>query len=193
MDDRKLQQLLHEADRDADAGSPPQADFGARVRQLDRRRRRGRRMSLAALGLLAVCSLTFGSLWRQSVRPAPTRDRIARDDRPRIDVAQVRAELAELQTRIAREEAELAALRAAEKRAKLNRQIAAARNRVSVGNDFEREIERSALILLVGADWKIERYQMIESARSDYRQLVKSFPQTQWADAARQRLLALQN
>ena len=150
-------------------------------------------MSLAAVGLLAVCGLTFGSLWWQSVPPEPTRDQIARDDRPQIDIARVRAELAELQARIVQDEAELAALVAAEKRAMINRRLAAARREISAGNDFNREIERAALTLLVGADWKIERYQMIESARSDYQQLVKSFPQTQWADAARQRLLALQN
>ncbi len=185
-DDRKLRQLLREADRDA--APPPDGHFGARVRQLDRRRRRRQKVSIAALGLLVVGGLTFGLLGWRSVPTVPT---IARDDRPGVDVAQVQAELAELQARIARQETELAALLAAEKRASLDRRLLAARRRISVGNDFEREVERTAIILLVGADWKIERYEMIESARSDYQQVLKSFPQTEWAKMARQRLRAL--
>ena len=60
-------------------------------------------------------------------------------------------------------------------------------------SEFEQEVDRSALTMLIAADWKIERHGMIESARSDYEHVVKSFSQTEWADEARQRLVALQD
>ncbi|MEE8451640.1 MAG: hypothetical protein V3R99_06980 [Thermoguttaceae bacterium] len=197
MNERELKRLLFEADRDAEPALPPDGRLGSRIRQLDRRRRRRQGVALAAVGLIVGGGLALGSLWRPLVPDAPIRNEIAHDAPPQVDIAQARAELAELQAKIARQEAELAALVAIEKRARLNRRTLAARQKVAIGSDFQsdfqREVDRTALTLLVAADWKVERYEMIDSARSDYEHVVKKFSQTEWADVARQRLVALQN
>ena len=191
MDDRELKRLLSEADRGAEPALPPDGRLGCRIRQLDRRRRQRQKTTLAALGLIAAGGLALGSLWRPSLPEAPVHNEVAQDAPTEVDIAQARAELAELQAEIERQEAKLAALLDAELRAKLNRRMAAVGR--DFQSDFQREIDRAALTMLIAADWKIERHGMIESARSDYEHVVKSFSQTQWADAARQRLAALQN
>jgi len=196
MNDRELRRLLCEADRQVVPDLPPDNDLGSRIRQLDRKRRRRQQATLAVFGLVVAGSLALGSLWRPLSSDAPVRNEVAHDGPPQpsaaqIDIAQSQATLAELQAKIEQEEAELAMLVAVEKRAEVNRRSSALGN--AFQSDFQREVDRSALTLLVAADWKVERYKMIQSARSDYEHVVKEFSQTEWAGVAKQRLVALQN
>jgi len=191
MNHRKLKRLLMEADQEVESGLRPDDGMGLRIRQLDRRRRQRRTATVAALGLFVVGGLVLGSLWRPSLPETPAPNQVVREAPAEIDVAGARAELAALQAEIDRQEANLAALLAAERRMRLDRRKAALGR--TLRTDLEREIDRAALTMLVAADWKIERHGMTESARNDYQQVMASFSKTQWADAAKQRLATLQD
>jgi tetratricopeptide (TPR) repeat protein len=179
MNEERLRKLLQNADR---AAGPP--EFG-RISAADLRQR-SRRRRLVWLGTpaaaAAVLLLGFGiwSLCSRPEKPAPPQpDRIASLEQ-QVKQLQVQTDAAlklvhevlaqeRQQRRLAALEAELASI-------------------PDPTDEIEQQVDKTAFVLVYEADKLYRELNQTESAVEAYEQVIRLFPQNQWANVARERL-----
>ena len=190
MSDERLRQLLQQADEAF--GGPPAGpgDLGAKVR-----RRVQRERTLRVAGGAAVCTvvLVAGSIaWVGGWGGGRPTERLA----PGPDAPQM-ASIAELQAKIEqlREEVRTGCEALAEvlRREESERQLAALQGRAEADplEEVNEQVDRAALTMVYQADRMYRELNLRESAVASYEQTIKLFPQTHWAQVAKNRLAEL--
>ena len=199
MNDDRIEQLIRQADASADTPRAP-GDLAGRVERKYRRRQRVRRTATLC-GAVGVVALGVG-VWQMAGNSddrSGSRGSIARTDDATLTpalslqgrggrIAEVEAELAELRAKIAMHEAVIERLLADEKH---RRHMAEARAILAQPDPIEqldRQMDRTAYIIVLYANRKLELYDLRESAAEDYRRVIELFPDSHWADVARQNL-----
>ena len=194
MNEQRIEQWLRQADRAA--GPPPTgpADLADRVRRLGLRRRRvwitSSAVAAALIALSVGATLWMIGLQGKSALPGPEAIVDATDAQTEID--RLEAELEELHA-----ETEVALARVEERLARYQQQAQRARIerlRAQPGpiQQVQQDLDRTAFIMVYQADRAHRELGQAESAVESYRQVLELFPQTPWADVARQRLSAIQ-
>lgn len=179
MSEDRIRELLQNADR---AAGPP--EFGrisaANLRQRSRRRR------LVWLGTptAAAAVLLFGfSVWRLCSEPGRSvpqqPDRIASlEERVGQLQAQTDAALKLVHEVLAQE-------RQQQRLAALEAELASIPDPTE---EIERQVDKTAFVLVYEADKLYRELNQTESAVEAYEQVIRLFPQNQWANVARERL-----
>jgi septal ring factor EnvC (AmiA/AmiB activator) len=198
MTDDPLTNLLLQADRSAPHPSVPD-HLADRVRRLARHRRQKttRLLSAAALLLIALgIVIIFGNSPRtietappQNVGQAMPAVAITSDTeiaQLRVEIAQLRAE-ADARTEIIKQL--LAYQKQQAKLARLERQLASFDDPLA---QIQQQLEDAAFTTLYLADRKYNEMNLKDSALRDYHQIIKLYPQTKWAQTARQRLTEIE-
>jgi tetratricopeptide (TPR) repeat protein len=179
MNEERLRKLLQNADR---AAGPPEFSriSAANLRQRSRRRR------LVWLGTpvaaAAVLLLSFG-IWTLSLRPGepapPQPDRIASLEQ-QVRQLQVQTDAAlELVHEVLAQERQQQRLTA------LEAELASIPDPT---DEIERQVDKTAFVLVYEADKLYRELNQTESAVEAYEQVIRLFPQNQWANVARERL-----
>ncbi len=182
-----LRDLLCRTDTVAGAGPQADEEFGQRVRQIADRRR-GRSIMV---GGLATATLLLVLAWQVLPTSRTPDQRELSEDRPAAETRQVAAEDAELhrlRAEIERCENELDLLLAVRRRVAAERELSRLRRRPDTAQLLQEQTDRTAIIILCGADLKHRQFGLAESATNDYRRIVDRFPNTRWADLAAERL-----
>ncbi|MEX0937096.1 MAG: hypothetical protein WDZ59_04490 [Pirellulales bacterium] len=207
MDDEQLQKILRNADAEVGDSAVPDLD-AARLTQLLAQRRRRRYVARAAIVLIAVAGAWWtADAWQgQDRREQVVADRDHTPSRPATAVGQQHAVANDPPVDVERLTAELAELRrqaefheAVVRRMKLERQLNHQRaelrrlaGRMDADWEMQREIERTAVILLTSADWLAES-DGPAAAAAEYRNVAEQFPNTRWAELAQIRLKNVNN
>ncbi len=190
MSDERLQQLLRKTDEAF--GGPPAgpADLGARVRRRAQRQHTFRVASgAAACTAVLVAGLTawVGGWGMGGPAEPPT---------PGPDAPQM-VSIAELQARIEQLSEEVRAgcdaLAEVLRREESERQLAALQDQTEADplREVNEQVDRAALTMVYQADRMYRELNLRESAVASYEQTIKLFPQTHWAQVARNRLAEL--
>lgn len=195
MPKEPLEKWLRLADEAAGSPPPLAGNLAEGVRRLAARRRR--RAVLGGLGLAAAVGVAAVVLLRppaEGPRPAPgpvaevpKMPSDAEIARLRQELAQVRSE-ADSRLRVAR------ALIQMERQAQLSAEIQrAAPAWLDPLEPIRREVDKAARTILCQADRMAGDPAQQESAAERYREVSQLFPQSLWADVARQKLSQMEN
>lgn len=186
MRDDSLKALLAEVDAAPVAPSTCPLELANTVRALHQRRKRRNRV-VASVGLLVVAT----SIW-QGVRVIrePPWQQPPDDDRQitKVDNAPAPNELRLALKQVDIEQRILDRLLVAERQRKLAtmaRQLDSIPDRQS---RIDEQVGRAAMAILVTADAKRSRPELVASAREDYASVIDLFPHTPWSAEAKQRL-----
>ncbi len=191
MDRDPLIDLLRAADRAA--GRPPRMpnDLAARVRRAALVRERPR----MGIGLVAA-SLVFaaGLIWviqtARPITPAKQGKTLAEARTADFDEASLRTEIARLR---AQAEAQLAVIDRLHANQKRRAQLAALRRPLtgtlrSYPRPVRDELENTAFVIVNHADQLRDELGLNDAAQRSYRRAIQLFPDSRWAEVARQRL-----
>jgi hypothetical protein len=189
MNEDRLRALIEHADAEPPAPEISSHALASRVRVLYRRRRR-RRLAIAAAALLLCGVLLWqrlpGRQTGQLAGPTPPAPAI-----PAAEVAGAAEHLRAAVQQVEREEQIVEYLLAVER---LRRLSDTARNmKPAVGREefLDEQVGRAATAILLSGDRNSQRPEDISSARKDYACVVQLFPNTVWAERAKERLAAL--
>jgi hypothetical protein len=198
METDRIQELLQQADEKA--GDPSlTANLADRTYQIYAQRRRITVALSTAAGLILVAGIIYlgrGLLF--SHQPSESQPIIAVNpeeskqyaqgeiEQLRVEVAQLRAE-AEVRTAILAE-----VLKRQEQQDRIRTLERQVRGQSDPLAEVNRLIERAALVTVYQADRKYNELDLKESAIADYRQVIKLYPETRWAERARQRLTEIE-
>lgn len=192
MSDERLEQLLRQAD-EAFARLPcPATDLGIRVRRQARRQRRVIMLGSAAAAMLA---LVVSAISLRSDRGAPLRPEgpvMADNSAVHEQVAQLQAEIDRLKEEIA---SHARVVEEVMRRAEIEQRLAALKQQAAIDplQEVSDQVDRAALIMVYQADRMYRELNLRESAVASYEQTIKLFPQTHWAQVAKDRLAALKS
>lgn len=189
MNEDRLRQLLHEADRHV-APPPSSGDLAGRVWGMNRRWQRTTAIGAAAALLLIAIGTSYWMLAGRSQGPS-----LAGNDSPSINarsesevVARLRAEMerltAEADERANRLNRFLAAL-------DTQRVLAESRRDLQLTDPLaqaHRQTDLAARAIVFQANQFQHKLNMPRSAASAYRRVADLFPQSYWAQVARQQL-----
>lgn len=194
MPKEPLEKWLRLADEAAGSPPPLAGNLAEGVRRLAARHRR--RAVLGGLGLAAAAVVAAVVLLRppaEGPRPAPgpvaevpKMPSDAEIARLRQELAQVRSE-ADSRLRVAR------ALIQMERQAQLSAEIQRAPGWLDPLEPIRREVDKAARTMLCQADRMAGDPAQQESAAERYREVSQLFPQSLWADVARQKLSQMEN
>ena len=194
MGDDRIEELLRQADRAAGARPAMPPDLAGRVRRLARRRRAVRITTGAVAAALAVGIATAVFMAGPHGEPAPVDNTLIVDvDNPQDDLVRLRVEFGELR---AEAEATLAVARRIldlQSEQKLLAELARIRARPDPVEEVRQQMDKAAFIIVYQADRMYRELNLHESAIASYRQSIKLFPQTRWADVARERLAEIES
>jgi len=193
-----IEELLQEADEQA--GVPRLTpNLAARTYRVYAQRRRVRSgLSVAASMLIVAGIIHMGrgivfrgdtTELRQDVvvgRDGPQQAVQGEIEQLRSEVAQLRSE-AEFRTAILAE-----VLRVQKQQAKIRALERQVRSQTDPLAEVNRLVERAALVILYQADRKYNELNLKESAIADYQQVIQYYPNTRWAESARQRLAEIE-
>jgi TolA-binding protein len=191
MHDDRLRTLLEKADAGIAPDGLGAAELSNMAKVLHLRRRR-RRITAAATATVLLCLV---AAWRAAefFSGMDKKTNIAAfSPVPAADVAALKEKLAKLEEKIQRQEQVIDRLLTAER---CNRLQAAADRRLlkPTGRELlDQQLSQTAATMLLCADeeYKIPAYK--ESALENYNLVIKTFPQTAWAEKAKDRLNAVQ-
>jgi len=183
-----IQQWLRRAD--AAAGDPPVPgdDLPARVRRLAVQRQRTKTVGLgtvaavAAVGVGVVLWIMMGSERNSNLKPIT------------IQTSAENQNLDQLHSRLAEIRFEIAWRMRAVKAVAIEERSAACRIRLLAPDPLEeirRETDTVALAMVRKADGLARQSAGRDSAAVQYRRAIELFPQSQWAETARQHLLEM--
>ena len=204
MGRRTLEALLRELDEAAGGPAPLPADLAGRVLRQARRRRVAQ---VSGLVVLALAAGGFATAYRHGpMVPVPPEPPEVVADVPRVDVGPVvaidavapseadraRVVSAATETEISSHLAIAEHLLAREKQRRSVARAEALRARPGPRERLGREFEQTALVMVTQADRKLRKWDLKDSAASDYRSVIELFPQTSWAAVARERLTAIE-
>jgi hypothetical protein len=203
-----LKQWLRRAD--AAAGAPPalRADLPARVRQLAAKRRKNKVVGLGALSAAAVAAgvILWATVWsdRNITTPAPVITQGDPTPTAAPNITQANTGSAPATTTVSdndRDAARLAQIRfeidwrlRAVKGVEEDERGRVRQDRLRTPDPLDamrQNIDTVALVMVRQADRMAETSNNREVAATQYRRTVELFPQSSWAETARQRLLAL--
>ena len=183
MNDQQLEHLLHEAGRDAPSAELP-ADLAARVARSLRHRRRirtGARFTALGLIVLVGAGLALDRYYPARSTPAVPEvavvepaARPAKGEDLQAELARLRAEVKQLRTMI----------RDMGRRERLRTRLAGYRKQLSQLDPLELaqiEFEKTAFVM-------VDQAAKSGSPAAAYRRTIELFPNTSWAQVARDRL-----
>jgi cobalamin biosynthesis protein CobD/CbiB len=190
MSDARLRELLREAD--AAFGGPPvgSGDLSLRVRQRARRQRR-RRLFGSAAAVVLVLSLSTVAWVNRSGHPSAAPRPIVLDDSPKpVSVAELHMQIERLREEI---RTGCQAVHEVLERQEVEQRLAALREQAEADplkavND---QLDRAALTMVYQADRMYHELNLRESAVASYQRTIELFPQTHWAQVAKDRLAEL--
>lgn len=180
MKEIDIKQILSQAD---DSDLLPEIDpdrLASRVRRKYRYHKQIRRLSvIAAAGVLIISGLFA--------------ERQYRLHQNHLQIAQLQQEVKQLSRKA---ESTLALVQEVlawqDRQARidtLSRQLARYEN---PANTVESQIDETAYILVYQADRMVKEHNLKDAAIKNYRQVIRYFPETQWAETARERLQKLE-
>lgn len=195
MPKEPLEKWLRLADEAAGSPPPLAGHMAEGVRRLAARRRR--RAVLGGLGLAAAaCVAAVALMWPPAEGPQPAPGPVAEVakapsdaevTRLRQELAQVRSE-ADSRLRVAR------AMMQMERQSQLSGEIQRATSAWSDPLEpIRREVDKAARTMLCQADRMAGDLAQQPAAAEKYREVSQLFPQSLWADVARQKLSQMEN
>ena len=178
MSEERIKTLLEKADELA--GKP---GYGYVSHAGIRRRVRQRRIVRAAVPLAAAAVVVFavavGTIWTQGPKPQPGPQRIASlEEQVRQLRAQTDATLRLVQGVLERD-------RQQRRLASLEMELASIPDPMQ---EIERQVDRTAFLLVYQADRLYKKLNQTESAVRAYKEVIQLFPTNRWADVARERV-----
>ena len=180
MNDDKFEKLLKEADRSAGAPVPASVDLSDLKRRAGRRRVALVAMPLAAVVVIAACMV---SLIPGRPKSGVEQDRIAAiEDRIKQLQASTDATLNLIREVLAGE-------REQRRIEQLEAELASIADPVE---EIQKQVDKTAFILLYQADRLYRELDQAESAVDAYNRLIELFPNNRWAHVARRRLDEIQ-
>ncbi len=178
MNEEQIRALLTQADRAA--GTPT---FGpvtvTRIRQHIYRKRLVRIAAPTAVAATIVIVAAVGTISLQPQRPQPQPERIASLEE------QVRQLQAQTQTTLKLVQDVLESDRQKRHLASLEAELARIPDPVQ---EIDRQVDKTAFILVYQADKLYQELNQTESAVAAYKEVIQLFPTNQWAQVARERL-----
>jgi hypothetical protein len=197
MDSDRIEELLQQADERAGVPrlTPNLAGRTYRVYAQRRRVRAGLSVAASMLIVAGIIHMGRGIVFRGDTTEL-RQDVVVGRDGPQqavqVEIEQLRAEVAQLRAEAEERKAILTeVLKRQERQERIDRLEALERQVRQQGDpsaEVNRLVERAALVILYQADRKYNELDLKESAIADYRQVIKLYPETRWAESARQRL-----
>jgi hypothetical protein len=191
MDEEQIKTILQQADRTA-CVVRISTDLAQRVQQKAARRRMIRMVvvpgAAAAMIVVAVGVEMWGRIGTAGKAAPPTVAAVGTGGK-QADVEKLRREIRELKlevdTRMAMLEQVLARQEQKNRLAQAQRKLAAMKDPLV---EVKEQLDKAAFIIVYQADRKYNELDLKESAIADYRQVIKLYPQTMWAEKAQERL-----
>lgn len=184
MEEDKIKRLLQKADQTAGSPAYVPANLATAVR---RRAKQRTFVRLAApLSAAAILLIAFGIY--QLVRTP------ANDTREQMRLAALKAEVEQLRQQT---DATLKLVREVIKNQRRRSQLQALEAKLASIPDpleqMQRQADKTAFILVYQANRMYEELDQKDSAIQTYNRVIELFPQSKWAEVARERLLKIQN
>lgn len=178
MSEEQIKKLLQEAD--ATARRPVFSPIAAgRIRQRIRRRRVMRSAALTVAAAVVVIAAILGIICMRPQKPQPEQQRIA----------SLETQVRELQVQT---NATLKLVQEVLERDRQDRHLASLEAELSSIPEpmveIERQVDKTAFLLVYQADKLYKELNQTESAVAAYREVIQLFPKNRWADVARERL-----
>lgn len=194
----RIEELLQQTDERA--GEPRlTANLAERTYRAYARRRRVTVGLSTAAGLILVAGIVYmtrGIVFRggsTESRQKVVAERNGSREMVQGEIEQLRAEVAQLRAEAEFRTAILAeVLRVQKQQAKIRALERQVRSQTDPLAEVNRLVERAALVTVYQADRKYNELDLKESAIADYRQVIKLYPETRWAENARQRLAEIE-
>ena len=189
MNDERLRRLIEKADTGV---APPGAGAGelSSIARMLYRRQVRRRLAAAATAVMLLCVVGAWQaswLWHgmdktniAGVSPAQA-----------ADVTVLKEKLAKLEEQIQRQEQIIERLLAAERSNRLKAEADERLLRPTGRELLDEQLSQTAGTILLCADEENKMPEYKQSARESYNLVIKTFPQTVWAEKARDRLAAM--
>ena len=178
MSEERIRILLERADEAA--GKPAYGYVsGAAIRRRVRQRRILRATVPLAAAAVVVFAVAVGTIWTQGQGPPPGPQRIASLEE---QVRQLRAQT----------DATLRLVQEVLERDRQQRRLASLETELAKIPDprqeIERQVDRTAFLLVYQADRLYQELNQTESAVRAYKEVIQLFPRNRWADVARERV-----
>ncbi len=190
MRDDPLKPLFDEVDIVPSTPSICTSEIARRVRRLHLQRQPRRRIIATASFVVAAVLIWQGIRWRDeapSPRPSTDESQVAESR-----VVALPLELAQLRERIDREELIVKSLIASDRRQQASDLAKQLNVRLDGRARVDEQVARASMAILSSADRVRGRKDFQASAGRDYELLIANFPNTPWADIAKERLASLQ-
>ena len=181
MTEDKIKNLLQKADQTAGGPAPVSANLAA-----DIRRRASRRQTInltARIAAAAVVVIAFG-IWSFTAKKTRDRQRIVALE---MQIKQLRVQTDatfNLIREVLDEERKQRQLQ------KLQAQLASIPNPLE---EIQKQVDKTAFFLVYQADRMYREFDQKDSAIQEYNRVIELFPQSRWAEEARQRLSEIKN
>jgi hypothetical protein len=188
MNDDRLRMLIEKADAGVAPPGVEAGELSSIARTLYRRRVR-RRLAAAATGVVLLCVV---GAWRASLYwHGMDKTNIAVvSPTPAADVTALKEKLAKLEEQIQRQEQIIEHLLAAERSNRLKAEADELLLRPTGRELLDQQLSQTAGTMFLCADEENKLPAYKQSARESYNLVIKTFPQTVWAEKARERLAA---
>jgi hypothetical protein len=189
MNDDHLRTLIEKADAGVAPPETSAAELSSLARTLYRRRER-RRMAAATTAVIILCVV---GAWRASwVWNGVGKTTIA-DVSPTSagDIAALKQNFAKLEQKIQLQEQIIERLLAADRYNRLKAELEQHLLKSTGRELLDEQLSRTAGTIMLCADEENKMPAYKESARESYNLVIKTFPQTVWAEKARDRLAAM--
>jgi len=182
MTEDKIKNLLQGADRIAGRPGPVSVDISV----IRSRARQRRIVSLAIPATAAAVILIVLGIWSFTTITVETREQ--------KKIASLQVQIKQLQ---ARADATLKLIREVLEDERRQRRLDELKAQLASIPDpleeIQKQVDKTAFILVYQADRMYRELNRKDSAVEAYNRVIELFPQTQWAEVARQRLLEIQN
>ena len=181
MTEDKIKNLLQKADQTAGGPAPVSANLAA-----DIRRRASRRQTInltARIAAAAVVVIAFG-IWSFTAKKTRDRQRIVALE---MQIKQLRVQTDatfNLIREVLDEERKQRQLQ------KLQAQLASIPNPLE---EIQKQVDKTAFFLVYQADRMYREFDQKDSDIQEYNRVIELFPQSRWAEEARQRLSEIKN
>jgi predicted transcriptional regulator len=187
VEEDKLKNILQEADRFSGGCVVPDASVIADfVRGRVRRRNLYLRFAASAAAVFIVCA----GILNMARQGAIDGDLYVKGE----NIEQLQAEVARLQSEV--DSMQIAVRRAIEEEksnatlAKLEAELASISDPIE---DIQRQVDRTAFIIVYQADRMYRDHNLINAAIESYKRAIEFFPANKWSEVARNRLIEIQS
>jgi CRISPR/Cas system CSM-associated protein Csm2 small subunit len=180
MTEDKIKNLLYEADQTAGGPAPVSVDLSAI------RRRANRRQTVNLASRIAAAAVVLFALGIWSYTAKKTRDQQR--------IVALEMQIKQLQTQT---DATLNLIRDVLDEDRKQRHLNELRDQLASYSDpleeIQKQVDKTAFILVYGANRMYRELDQKDSAIQAYNRVIELFPQSRWAEVARQRLSEIQN